>query len=301
MVAQPAAAKPPDPGSSELSPLASPGEVAIQSSFRGNNWAPGRSAEAAAWVTAPAPAPRALPFGLIRRRCRKEGVNTFCVPGRLLAAPGISPVLFCLWTFVQTAPPHAESPPTRLYPSRSFPSVSLLRPHTLTEPSRPAQDGLCAFNAETLSSDPFFHPDVAPGVRLSVVTGPHIWSSLPTGAGGSFRVGSSRECGEHRGLLDCQIRVVNAPHLAGGCLVLRKSQPTQGPGVGAAGWGEACGLRPRPLPVTAASRIEPPRGAPRTEPRGEGDEPVTRIHHLGSEKKVRKVPGVSCGKRPLTP
>lgn len=166
MVAQPAAAKPPDPGSSELSPLASPGEVAIQSSFRGNNWAPGRSAEAAAWVTAPAPAPRALPFGLIRRRCRKEGVNTFCVPGRLLAAPGISPVLFCLWTFVQTAPPHAESPPTRLYPSRSFPSVSLLRPHTLTEPSRPAQDGLCAFNGETLSSDPFFHPDVAPGVRL---------------------------------------------------------------------------------------------------------------------------------------
>lgn len=90
----------------------------------------------------PCPRPQALPFGLIRRRHRRmEGREYLLCPWPAPHSPSNIPCAFLSLNLCADRSPHTESPPTRLYASRSFPSVRRCGPHTLTEPSRPAQDG----------------------------------------------------------------------------------------------------------------------------------------------------------------
>lgn len=132
--------------------------------------------EAAAWGPAPAPGPQALPFGLIRHRCRMEGPEYLLCPWPAPHSPWNIPCAFLSPNLCADLSPHTESPPTRLYPSRSFPSVGLRR--RTPSPSLPAQPrtACAALHTSTLSSDPLFSPDTALrgcGPSLAVYLGFH--------------------------------------------------------------------------------------------------------------------------------
>lgn len=109
----------------------------------------------------PCPRPQALPFGLIRHRCRMEGPEYLLCRWPAPHSPWNIPCAFLSPNLCADRSPHTESPPTRLYPSRSFPSVGLRRP--TPSPSLPAQPrtAYAALHASTLSSDPLFSPDTA--------------------------------------------------------------------------------------------------------------------------------------------